>query len=190
MTSPTISKHHLHPCYEEPNLDPAFLRHLFITEEAALPLLQSLLKSVEPENKKSLVVTDLAISPVETPAYQLVPHNKASRYINAFLLVNAKKAAIYIAGTESFIWQVNQLITQSNPHRIRVHLLQPVPGVRRVICTHCFTSMDNVTGMQTSCSCCQRQLEIHEQYSEVHGAYTASGIHVPTESNSPKESLF
>lgn len=185
MTSPMSHKHHLRPQYRAPEPDQVAKYHLFITEEAALPLLQPLFKAIAAPLKKSLVVTDLDISPVTTASYQLIPSNKTTTYTDAFLLANAKDAAIYIAGTESFLWTIHQLVLKSGIEKSRIHLLEPISDIRRVICTHCFTIIDNVSETITSCSSCQRQLEVQDQFSEVHGAYAASAVR---RTNKPKTS--
>lgn len=176
MASPTTHKHHMRPQYQVPSPDPVAKHHLFISEEAALPLLQSLLEAIEPSLKKSLVVTDLDICPMTTPSYQLIPRSKTATYIDAFLLSNAKDAAVYIAGTESFLWTIHKLVLKSGIEKSKIHMLEPISDLRRVICTHCFTIMDNINEVLITCSGCQRQLEVHDQFSEVHGAYAASGI--------------
>lgn len=187
MTLPITSQNHLTPEYQKPTLDSSAKQHLFIAEEAALPMLQPLLKTVEQKNKNSLVVTDLDISPVTTPAYQLVPRGKTNAYTRAFLLANAKESAVYIAGTESFLWNIHKLVLKSGIDKSNIHMLSPISNLRRVICTHCFTIMDNVSGGLTTCSSCQRQLEVQDQFSEVHGAYAATAIRLPEK---PDNDLF
>lgn len=110
MTSPMIKRDHFRPHYDEAKLDKRADKHLFIAEEAALPVLQTLLESTHHDRKKSLVVADLDISPVDTAAYQLVPRARMTTYIDAFLLAHTQNAAVYLAGTESFMWQVHKRV--------------------------------------------------------------------------------
>lgn len=186
MTSPMRHTHHLRPQYQIPEPDQTAKHHLFIAEEAALPLLQPLFEAIAAPLKKSLVVTDLDISPVTAAAYQLIPRSKTTAYTDAFLLANAKDAAVYIAGTESFLWTIHTLVLKSGVEKNRIHLLEPISGLRRVICTHCFTIIDNVSETLISCSGCQRQLEVQDQFSEVHGAYAASAVRRTNKQESSK----
>lgn len=186
MTSPIIQHHHLRPKYHAPTPDLTAKHYLFIAEEAAISLLQPLFKAIDLPLKKSLVVTDLDISPVTTAAYQLIPRAKTTSYVDAFLLANSKGAAVYIAGTESFLWSVHKQVLNAGVEKSKIHLLEPISDLRRVICTHCFTIMDNVSDTITTCSGCQRELEVQDQFSEVHGAYAASGIRL---TNKPKNNI-
>lgn len=187
MTLPIRPQPHLIPECQEPKLDPSVKQHLFIAEEAALPMLQQLLTAAEQKHKKSLVVTDLDISPVTTPVYQLIPRGKTNTYTRAFLLANAKESAVYIAGAESFLWSLQKLALKAGIDRRNIHMLSPISDLRRVVCTHCFTIIDNVSGTLTTCSNCQRQLEVQEEFSTVHNAYIASGIRLIKE---PDSDLF
>lgn len=196
MTSPLTQQQHLRPNYDAPTPDLTAKHYLFIAEEAALPLLQPLFKAIDLPLKKSLVVTDLDISPVTTLNYQLIPRAKTTCYIDAFLLANSKDAAVYIAGTESFLWSVHKLVLKAGVEKRKIHLLEPISDLRRVICTHCFTIMDNISDAITTCSGCQRQLEVQDNFSEAHGAYAASGIRLVNKprtnikSITPKKQLF
>ena len=183
MASPMNQHHHLRPHYQAPEPDQVATHHLFIAEEAAVPLLQPLFEAIELSLKKSLIVTDLDICPIATQSYQLIPRSKTTTYVDAFLLSNAKGAAIYLAGTESFLWTVHKLVLKSGIEKSRIHMLEPISDLRRVICTHCFTIIDNVSDVITTCSGCQRELEVQDQFSEVHGAYAASAVRLV---NKPK----
>ncbi len=62
-------------------------------------------------------------------------------------------------------------------------MLEPISDLRRVICTHCFTIIDNVSEVITTCSGCQRELEVQDHFSEVHGAYAASAVRLVNKPN-------
>ncbi|PWQ92557.1 dimethylamine monooxygenase subunit DmmA family protein [Leucothrix pacifica] len=184
MTSPMT--HHLRPKYESATPDTNVSHYLFIAEEAALPLLKPLFNDIDLTLRKSLVVTDLDISPVTTAAYELIPRSKTISYTDAFILANSKNVAVYIAGTESFLWSVHQRVLKAGIEKSKIHLLEPISDLRRIICTHCFTIMDNISDILVTCSGCQRQLEVQDQFSEMHGAYAASGIRL---SNKPQKTI-
>ena len=183
MQIQTIQKSHGRPTYDTVRLDSQAKCHLFISEEASLELLEPLLKACEKHTKHSLVVADLDISAITTDTYQLIPRTKTAHYIGRFLAKYNNHSTVYIAGTESFIWDIQKLVTQAGYSQQNIRLLPPISNTRRVICTHCFTVMDNINHELIHCSGCQRSLEVQDQFSELHGAY--AGVQVKKKDSKP-----
>jgi len=145
--------------------------HLFISEEAGVPLLTPFFADPHYASRKSLVITELDICPVTTQSYQLIPSTKMANYISALLVGYTANTQVHIAGTDAFLWKVHQFVLSSGIHKQQVHILAPMRQTRRVVCQHCFTLMENINEPETKCSGCQRQLDVSKHYSNVHNAY-------------------
>lgn len=193
MQIQTVQKCHSRPTYNTVRLDRQAKCHLFISEEASLELLEPLLKACEKHTKHSLVVADLDISAISADTYQLVPKAKAAHYVSLFLTKYNNNSTVYIAGTESFIWDIQKLVIGAGYSQQNIRMLPPISNTRRVICTHCFTVMDNVNHELVHCSGCQRSLEVQDQFSELHGAYAGVQAKKKDSRKAPitvQESLF
>ena len=163
---------HDRPVYRPVKLNTQSLRHLFITEEASLDLLKPLFEACKRYYKQSLVITDLNISPVKTNSYQLIPRAKSAPFVANLLKGQLNRTTVYIAGTEGFMWDTQNLVLKSGLKKDNIRMLEPISDTRRVICTHCFTVMDNVSEKTTQCTGCQRVLEVQNKFSERHAAYS------------------
>ncbi|RVU83320.1 hypothetical protein EOL70_16450 [Leucothrix sargassi] len=178
---------HDRPIYRPVKLNTQSLRHLFITEEASLDLLKPLFEACKRYYKQSLVITDLNISPVKTDSYQLIPREKSSHFIATLLQGRLNRTTVYIAGTEGFMWDTQNLVLKSGLGRDNIRMLEPISDTRRVICTHCFTVMDNINHHTTQCTGCQRMLEVQNQFSELHAAYSGVQLKFDPQVVRPKQ---
>lgn len=163
---------HDRPIYRPVKLNTQSLRHLFITEEASLDLLKPLFEACKRYYKQSLVITDLNISPVQANSYQLIPRAKSAHFVATLLKGKLNRTTVYIAGTEGFMWDIQNLVLKSGLGRENIRMLEPISDTKRVICTHCFTTMDNVNQSTVQCSGCRRMLEVQNKFSELHAAYS------------------
>ncbi|PWQ94228.1 dimethylamine monooxygenase subunit DmmA family protein [Leucothrix arctica] len=174
---------HERPIYRDVKLNRQSLRHLFITEEASLDLLKPLFEACKRYYKQSLVITDLDISPIKTNSYQLIPRAKSAQFVASLVKGQLTRTTIYIAGTEGFMWDIQNLVLKSGIDKESIRMFEPISDTRRVICTHCFTVMDNINHRTTQCTGCQRMLEVQNKFSELHAAY--SGVQLKFD---PKQS--
>lgn len=166
------NKGHDRPVYRPVKLNTQSLRHLFITEEASVDLLKPLFEACKRYYKQSLVITDLNISPVQTSSYQLVPRAKSAHFVATLVKGQLTRTTVYIAGTEGFMWDIQNLVLKAGLSKESIRMFEPISDTRRVICTHCFTVMDNVDQQTTQCTGCQRMLEVQNKFSKLHAAYS------------------
>ena len=159
------------PKYEPVTLNPQALHHYFIAEEASLNLLKPLYESCQDHDRQSLVITDFDITPGETNSYQLVPRPKTQQFVSRLLKAPKSNTTVYLAGTEGFIWDTRNLAMNMGLDKRHIRMLEPISNTKRVICTHCFTVMDNVSERVVSCSGCHRELEVRNSFSKIHAAY-------------------
>lgn len=168
----SINRGHDRPIYRPVKLNTQSLRHLFITEEASLDLLKPLFEACKRYYKQSLVITDLDITPVQASSYQLIPRAKSAHFVATLLHGQLTRTTVYIAGTEGFMWDIHNLVLKSGLGKESIRMLKPISDTRRVICTHCFTVMDNINQNTTQCTGCRRMLAIQNKFSELHAAYS------------------
>ena len=99
-------------------------------------------------------------------------------------------AHVYVAGTESFIWDVHNVLVNAGLLTEQISLMKPNSTVRRVFCTHCYTVMEDVTHTPVTCAGCQRPLLVRDHFSRVHGAYVGLNVNAEDENDIPeKEAL-
>ena len=100
-------------------------------------------------------------------------------------------AHVYVSGTESFIWDVHNLLIKKGLLTEKISLMQPSSTARRVFCTHCYTIMDGVTHTPVTCVGCQRPLLVRDHFSRMHGAYVGLNVNAEDENDIPeKEALL
>lgn len=134
--------------------------HLFIVQGEMTDAFTSLMDQVTAPNAKTLIsvgITDEAGAGMD----------KAAEALSGLPL----NIAVYVQGTEAFMWDVNSLAIKQGMVSEQIHMLPPVSNERRVYCTHCYTVMEGVTQTPAVCSGCQRNLLVRDHFSRLHGAY-------------------
>ncbi|MCY0963931.1 dimethylamine monooxygenase subunit DmmA family protein [Parathalassolituus penaei] len=93
--------------------------------------------------------------------------------------------AIYLAGTEAFMWDVHNWLLALDFAPDQIQLLAPVSHKRRLFCTHCYTLMDNVTQSPHRCDGCGELLLVRDHFSRLAGAYVGVCINAEDRTQVP-----
>ena len=98
--------------------------------------------------------------------------------------------ALYVSGTEAYLWDVHNQLTQMGFGADKIQLLAPDSAARRLFCTHCYTTMEGVTHTPYTCTGCGRPLLVRDHFSRVLGAYVGVQINAEDPADLPEtESL-
>lgn len=159
------------PCYGSVQLQPRARLHLFIYQPDAQAQLQPLIESVDPSSCQQFEVAGTALAPALVDALQSAP----------------LASAIYLAGDESFLWDMRNLVRGNGFTERQIAMLQPLNSARRVFCTHCYTLTEGVTHSPMVCSGCQRPLLVRDHFSRLHGAYVGVQINAENPEDLPQE---
>jgi len=88
-------------------------------------------------------------------------------------------SAFYLAGNESFMWDVAALLKDAGFVEEQIHMLPPVSNKRRLFCTHCYAITEAVTQTPAVCRGCGRHLLVRDHFSKIHRAYV--GVQIDAE---------
>jgi hypothetical protein len=98
---------------------------------------------------------------------------------------------IYLAGTEGFIGQAQQVAMNHGVDPASLHTEHRGSAARRVQCVHCKGITDNVTTSPYSCTHCGLSLLVRDHYSRRLGAFQGVCIDAEEPGTAPKpEELF
>ena len=98
---------------------------------------------------------------------------------------------IYLAGTEGFIGQAQQVAMNHGVDPASLHTEHRGSAARRVQCVHCKGITDNVTTSPYTCSHCGLSLLVRDHYSRRLGAFQGVCIDAEEPGTAPKpEELF
>lgn len=148
------------PDYTPVSVNPKSPFHLFIVQGEITDAFTALLDQVTDASAKKLIavgVTDEGGTGMDQAVKAL-----------ADLPLNA---AVYVQGTEAFMWDINSLAVKQGMVSEQIHMFPPVSNARRVYCTHCYTIMEGVTETPVVCSGCGRNLLVRDHFSRLHGGY-------------------
>ena len=98
---------------------------------------------------------------------------------------------IYLAGTEGFIGQAQQVAMNHGVDPASIHAEHRGSAARRVQCVHCKGITENVTTSPFTCSACGLSLLVRDHYSRRLGAFQGVCIDAEEPGTAPKpEELF
>ena len=166
------------PVYGKLRLDPAGRSHLIVTDLAHLP--------------DEVIDSDLAVSDIEIWTVQVIAPGiqaAASGETRAFravadLLSNLSHRLsrdtvglrLYAAGTEAFLWDVNNLGRAAGLGDGEIFLAQAGSLRRRVYCTHCKSMIEGVTTSIVKCWACGANLFVRDHFSRRLAAFMGVAV--------------
>lgn len=95
-------------------------------------------------------------------------------------------SAVYVCGSEGFMWDVRNLALAAGFADEQVQMCAPSNKERRLFCTHCYQITEGVTHSPQTCSACGRLLLVRDHYSKLHGAYVGVQINAEDPAEIPE----
>ena len=166
------------PRYKGLTLDPSGRRHLVVTDAPGLP---EGAFTARPADAEIWVVR--SDDPDAFPAPPALLAALAAR-----LALETVGLRLYAAGTEGFIWDAAEAGYAAGMIAEEIFLCRTTRR-RRVYCTHCTTSTDDVTTSVVVCSGCGVSILVRDHFSRRMRAYMAVQVdaEVPGEIPDPEE---
>lgn len=191
------------PVYGGLNVEAHAKRHLFALEgEGALALIDQV-KAAGPDFLKTADILYVATgSKAEDHDKTLAGLGADSLWVAPtipvllnrlnVMLGQAKMGThIYLAGTEGFIGQAQQMAMNHGVDPASLHTEHRGSAARRVQCVHCKGITDNVTTSPYTCSHCGLSLLVRDHFSRRIGAFQGVCIDAEEPGTAPKpEELF
>ena len=145
------------PVYAALELDPSAQRHLFLTQGL--------------EGQKA-VWRVLFFHPTAN-AHLLILDDPAASEISlcTALETTGMDTAFYIAGPETFLWQVTSRLRQAGVENRRIRQELAGSAARRVYCVHCRTISEQVKTTIHRCTVCGLSLTVRDHFSRPLQAY-------------------
>jgi len=111
---------------------------------------------------------------------------KAKKTIAEKASLLSLSATVYVAGDESFIWFVSELLTAKGMLPEQIKLCAPVEQYRTVYCCHCYHFSTGVTHSPATCAGCQRLLAVTDHFSRKSGAYLGYQVNAEDPADIPE----
>lgn len=156
-----------------PDLESQATYHLFICQTEGFSALKPLIVQ-SASSARALLVVGRADS-VDMESACLCPPEQATTEISAALVQAPLATAIYVAGSETFRKDVQNQARTLGFAEGQIRVFTPESVLRRVFCTHCYTTTEYDRHGQVTCRNCKRPLMVRDRYSRYLGAYV--GIH-------------
>ncbi|MBM94971.1 MAG: hypothetical protein CMI09_03860 [Oceanospirillaceae bacterium] len=93
--------------------------------------------------------------------------------------------ALYVSGSEGYLWDIHNRLTEMGFGVDKIHLLAPASAARRLFCTHCYTTMEGVAHTPYTCTGCGRPLLVRDHFSRILGAYVGVQINAEDPADLP-----
>ena len=191
------------PVYGGLNIEAHARRHLFALEGEGALALVDVAKSAGPEFLKNADVLyvasgskaedhDRKLQQLGADTFWLAPTIPVLlNRLNVMLGQAHMGTHIYLAGTEGFIGQAQQVAMNHGVDPASLHTEHRGSAARRVQCVHCKGITDNVTTSPYTCSHCGLSLLVRDHYSRRLGAFPGVCIDAEEPGTAPKpEELF
>jgi predicted RNA-binding Zn-ribbon protein involved in translation (DUF1610 family) len=176
------------PIYAPFRLDPAGRAHLVITNQPEAPALEAALANVE-------VWTVQTVGPgIQAPAREGARAYRAVPELFTHLAHRLGRAEtglrLYAIGSESFLWDAHNIAVAAGLGASEIHLTQAGPLVRRVICTHCKTVIEDVPRNIVTCPGCGAALFVRDHFSRRLAAFMGVKVDAEVPGDIPAAEVF
>lgn len=164
--------------------------HLFISEESVENRTSDLFRLFNECQSQVKHWLGLSVEDVFVYSQNVSPITAESEALSRVLSTLPLASQTYVSGSESFMWDIHNLLIAAGLLTEQVSLMAPTSSVRRVFCTHCYTVMQKVEHTPVTCQGCQRPLLVRDHFSRVHGAYVGLNVNAEDVNDIPeKEAL-
>ncbi len=164
--------------------------HLFIAEESTEGQASGLLWIFNECQSQVKSWLGLSADDVLIFSKNMRPASVKSEELSLALSSLPLASQVYVSGSESFMWDMHNLLIDAGLLTEQVSLMTPTSSIRRVFCTHCYTVMEKVEHTPVTCQGCQRPLLVRDHFSRVHGAYVGLNVNAEDVNDIPeKEAL-
>jgi len=173
------------PRYARLPWDESGARHLLVTDLAAVPP-DTLAEGFDLAAVPVWSVIARSDLPPDPSAADRHPHSQQFRSaaqllarLRVTLAQETMGLRLYVVGSETFLWDVAALGREAGLGTQEIRLAQAGNARRRVICTHCKTTIAEVTTNLVTCPGCGASLFVRDHFSRIHGAFM--GVQVDAE---------
>jgi predicted RNA-binding Zn-ribbon protein involved in translation (DUF1610 family) len=176
------------PIYAPFKLDLAGKAHLIVTNHPEVPEREAALANIEIWTVQTIAPGVQAPIRDNTRAFRAVPElftHLAHRLSRA-----ATGLRLYAIGTESFIWDAHNIAMAAGLSATEIHLTQSGPLVRRVICTHCKTTIEDVPQNIVTCPGCGAALFVRDHFSRRLAGFMGVKVDAETPGQIPAAEVF
>jgi dimethylamine monooxygenase subunit C len=154
------------PIYEKLRIDPQGRTHLIVTDLGALP--DDVIEAeLQRSNIESWVVArsapGIAAAPDGGRAFRAVADLLS--HLTHRLTREPVGLRLYAAGSEAFLWDVNNIGRAAGLGKDEIFLTQAGSLRRRVYCTHCKSINEDVTTNIATCRACGARLFVRDHFS-------------------------
>lgn len=145
--------------------------HLFICQSGGMKALDSLIAKarVEALSHALVVVGEDTVPSIESAC--CCCEEQAATEISAALVQAPLETAVYVAGTPAFREAVQNQARTLGFTDEQIHAYASGSVLRRVFCTHCYTTHEYDRNQRVVCNNCKRPLSVRERFSRYLGAY-------------------
>ena len=166
------------PLYAPFKLDLSGRAHLIVTTQVELlEDLELALTNIETWTVKTIAPGIQAPIHENTRAFRAVP--ELLGYLGHRLSRETAGLRLYAVGSEAFIWDVHNLARAAGMDLSEIFITRAGPFTRRVYCTHCRTTIEDVTHTITPCPGCGAALFVRDHFSRRLAAFM--GVKVDAE---------
>jgi hypothetical protein len=170
------------PVYEALSLDLSAKRHLFIAEGEGLHCVARALTGDAGSSPARIFYLGSYAWPAFRPNFSACIFDTGEDLHSALgleLASSAMDTAVYVAGRETFLWDIYKLLLAAWVPAMRIRM-EPAGSVsRKVYCVHCATMNLDVTDSIHVCAGCGAHLYVRDHFSRPMGAYM--GVRVDAE---------
>lgn len=172
--------------------DPAARRHLLVATPEGLSAVEPLLKALA-QRDATVELLWLGTPPEPLPGRVPVQVFPTLEALNKALAERLRTAGmglrLYLAGPESFIWQVSAAARSTGLREDEIQREACGTPTRRVFCVHCRHIAEGVATNPATCPACGLLLEVRDHFSRAHAAYIGVCVNAedPGETPEPQE---
>jgi len=143
--------------------------HLFICQTEGFSALRPLIVQAKAGARGLLVVGRTGSASIDST--RVCPPEQATAEISTALVQAPLATAIYVAGSEAFRHEVQNQARTLGFADSQIRVYTPESALRRVFCTHCYTTTEYDRHGQVTCRNCKRPLLVRDRYSRYLEAY-------------------
>lgn len=168
------------PTYSSLSPDTAGAEHLLVIEADALQPGQASALSKSFTSVAEALRTVVSGSELPLPGANMQPDLAATLLaVKARLSGATMQQRVYAIGSEPFIWSIHTAAIDAGLDAKQIRLCHSGSLKRRVWCTHCHETTENVTTNIVACTGCGRHLLVRDHFSRRLGAFM--GVQIDAE---------
>jgi hypothetical protein len=182
------------PVYAPLVVDPAARNHLLVAEPAGLDAVLRVVSGLQGSGSEAPLEVDwlgpapeILVSRVTVKAFDTLA--ALTTALEQRLTLSGMGLRLYLAGRESFVWQVNLPAREAGLREDEIQREACGSKVRRVFCVHCRHTLEDVATNPVTCPSCGVLLEVRDHFSRALAAYAGVVVNAeePLDAPEPEE---